>query len=224
MNDAVIFYRSFYEAVKDLPPSDYKEAVNAMLGYGMDGTEPDAFESKVAQIVYTMAKPQIEANNKRKQNGAKGAEYGKLGGRPRKKPIGVNDENPIGVNSETPKDKVKVKDKVKDKEKSKEKDKEKVKEIKHTYGEYAHVRITDTELEKLKKDFGEDMTQQAITYLDEYIEMKGYKAQNHYLAIRKWVIDAVKEHTGKERQPRQSRAAAELDDFYNMAAEWAKEG
>jgi hypothetical protein len=77
MNDAVIFYRSFYEAVKDLPPSDYKEAVNAMLGYDMDGTEPDAFESKVAQIVYTMAKPQIDANNKRYENGCKG-------GRPKK--------------------------------------------------------------------------------------------------------------------------------------------
>ena len=188
-----------------------------MLGYGMDGTEPDAFESKVAQIVYTMAKPQIEANNKRKQNGAKGAEYGKLGGRPKKNPIGVNEENPIGVNSETPKDKVKVKDKEKDKEKSKEK--EKVKEIKHTYGEYAHVKLTDTEAEKLKNEFGEDMTQAAITYLDEYIEMKGYKAQSHYLCIRKWVINAVKEH-----QPQKSKAAADLDAFYQMAADWAKEG
>ena len=92
-------------------------------------------------------------------------------------------------------------------------------ESKHAHGEYAHVLLKDSELEKLKADYGEELTQQAITYLDEYIEMKGAKYKSHYLAIRKWVIDAVKEH-----QPKKSKAAAELDDFYNMAAEWAKEG
>lgn len=52
------------------------------------------------------------------------------------------------------------------------------------------------------------MTQKAITFLDEHIEMKGYKAKSHYLAIRKWVVDAVKEKERKDqRQP--YRPAAE---------------
>ena len=92
-------------------------------------------------------------------------------------------------------------------------------ESKHAHGEYAHVLLKDSEVEKLNADYGEELTEQAIKYLDEYIEMKGAKYKSHYLAIRKWVIDAVKEH-----QPKKSKAAAELDDFYNMAAEWAKEG
>ena len=60
---------------------------------------------------------------------------------------------------------------------------------KHKYGEYQNVLLRNEELEKLKKDYNnwEDL----IKYLDEYIEMKGYKAKSHYLAIKKWVVDAV---------------------------------
>lgn len=62
--------------------------------------------------------------------------------------------------------------------------------IKHKYGEYKNVLLKDNELEKLKKEYPnyEDL----IKYLDEYIEMKGYKAKSHYLCIKKWVTDAVK--------------------------------
>lgn len=61
---------------------------------------------------------------------------------------------------------------------------------KHKYGKYNNVLLTDDEYEKLntEPDGGE-----AIQYLSEYIEMKGYKAKSHYLAIRKWVFDAIKE-------------------------------
>ena len=72
---------------------------------------------------------------------------------------------------------------------------------KHRYGEYGHVLLKDSELEKLRADFPN--WDELITYLDEYIEMKGYKAKSHYLAIRKWVVNAVKEQ--KQRQQRQQR-------------------
>lgn len=63
---------------------------------------------------------------------------------------------------------------------------------KHKYGAYANVLLKDSELEKLNSDYGEQETQAAITYLDEYIEMKGTKYKSCYLAMRKWVFDAVK--------------------------------
>jgi hypothetical protein len=68
---------------------------------------------------------------------------------------------------------------------------------KHKYGEYKHVLLTDNELERLKNDFTN--YEELINYLDEYIEMKGYKAKNHNLAIRKWVVDAVKEYKNKHK-------------------------
>lgn len=70
------------------------------------------------------------------------------------------------------------------------------KEEKHIYGEYRHVRLTDNERDKLIEQYGEVMTEDCITYLDEYIERKGYKAKNHYLTIKKWVVDAVKKEQG----------------------------
>lgn len=93
------------------------------------------------------------------------------------------------------------------------------KEPKHKYGEYKHVMLKDSDIEKLNNEIGVDLTQACITHLDEYIEMKGYKAKNHYLAIKKWVIDAVKERQTK-RQNQPSSTAQELDDFYNMSSDW----
>jgi len=63
------------------------------------------------------------------------------------------------------------------------------KDIKHKYGEYKNVLLTDNELDKLKNKYNN--WEELIKYLDEYIEMKGYKAKSHYLCIIKWVTDAV---------------------------------
>ena len=74
------------------------------------------------------------------------------------------------------------------------------KDKKHIYGEYNHVRLTDKERDQLFNDYGESESLKAIKYLDEYIEMKGYKAKSHYLCIKKWVFDAVKREKGKQEQ------------------------
>ena len=76
----------------------------------------------------------------------------------------------------------------------------KVKKEKKIYGEYGHVRLSDDECEKLKAEYGEVLTDEAVVYLDEYIEMKGYKAKSHYLAIRKWVVSAVKEQKARNKK------------------------
>lgn len=65
---------------------------------------------------------------------------------------------------------------------------------KHKYGIYKHVLLKDEELQSLQKDYSN--WEELIKYLDEYIEMKGYKAKSHYLCIKKWVVDAVKKQSG----------------------------
>ena len=79
---------------------------------------------------------------------------------------------------------------------------------KHKYGEYKHVMLTDDELAKLQTEHGYEETEAAIKYLDEYTEMKGYKCKSHYLAIKKWVYDAVKE----KKQRRQTNGMPETDN------------
>ena len=65
--------------------------------------------------------------------------------------------------------------------------------LKHKFGEYNHVLLTEEEHQKLIADYGDQETEKAIKYLDEYIEMKGAKYKSCYLALRKWVFNAVKE-------------------------------
>ena len=77
-------------------------------------------------------------------------------------------------------------------------DKDSNKPTKHIYGEYGHVRLTDDERNKLMDEYGEAETSEAIKYLDEYIEMKGYKAKSHYLCIKKWVFEAVNRNKPKQ--------------------------
>lgn len=71
MRDSVVFYRSFYEAVKDLPPEEFKESVQAILDYGLDDKPPDK-QGTIAHTVFTLVRPQIDANNRRFKNGCKG--------------------------------------------------------------------------------------------------------------------------------------------------------
>ena len=80
---------------------------------------------------------------------------------------------------------------------------------KHRHGKYNHVLLTDDEYSRLGAEF--DNAEEAIAYLDEYIELKGYKAKNHNLALRKWVFDALREQKIKnaEREKRESKVKEE---------------
>lgn len=78
---------------------------------------------------------------------------------------------------------------------------------KHKYGEYKNVLLKDEELQKLKEEY--QNWKELIRYLDEYIEMKGYKAKSHYLCIRKWVVDAV----NKQGLKRTNKDFSIVEDF-----------
>lgn len=76
----------------------------------------------------------------------------------------------------------------------------KKKSDKQKYGEFHNVLLTPEEYEKLEADFGNLYTVKAISFLDAYIEEKGYKSKSHNLAIRRWVMDAVKENESKPQR------------------------
>lgn len=100
-------------------------------------------------------------------------------------------------------------------EKSKSKrEKTPPKETKHKYGEYNNVLLTDTELEKLKAEYTD--YEARIDRLSGYIESKGAKYKSHYATIRNWARKDAEQ--GKVK----SNKAQELDNFYNMASEWAE--
>ena len=103
---------------------------------------------------------------------------------------GQSEDNVPLLSGQCPTEKEKEKEKDKDKDKYKDKDKDK-KKIKHKYGNYNHVLLTDNEKEKLLNELDEYKFNLVIEKLDEYIEETGKKYKNHYLTIKRWVIEAV---------------------------------
>ena len=87
----------------------------------------------------------------------------------------------------------------------------KPKESKKSYGELGNVKLTIKEYEKLVKDYGEELTQKAIEYLDGYIADKKYKSADNNRALRRWVFDAVKEQEQKRAKINNSQQSS-FDD------------
>lgn len=71
----------------------------------------------------------------------------------------------------------------------------------YTYGEYSNVRLSDDERSKLDEQYGPELTQRAIDWFDAYIEEKGYKCKSHYLAMKRWVFDAIKDKPKHREEP-----------------------
>ena len=71
---------------------------------------------------------------------------------------------------------------------------------KQKFGTFQNVLLTEEEQTRLVTDFGSNYTEKAIAFLDAYIEEKGYKSKSHNLAIRRWVMDAVKENEAKPKR------------------------
>lgn len=76
--DSFVVYRSFLEAIRTLPKTKRWDALEAIAAYAMDHVEPDLNQLGVAGSVFLVAKPLVDKNNRRYENG-------KLGGRPAQK-------------------------------------------------------------------------------------------------------------------------------------------
>ena len=116
--DGFIFYASFKDAIDLLSESEQLEAYRGICEYGISGKEIE-FSHPSAYAIYLMAKPQIDANNKRRTDGYKGGRPKKTTGFEIVKPL-VSEMKTTGYTNEKPKVKEKDKEKVKEKVKEKE--------------------------------------------------------------------------------------------------------
>ena len=70
MRDSMIFYRSFYESVNGLSPVVKAELYDAIFEYGLNFQEIE-FTNEISKALFTLIKPQLDANIKRFENGKK---------------------------------------------------------------------------------------------------------------------------------------------------------
>ena len=116
--DAFSLFWSFKDAIMGLEDENEKLAIyEALTDYAFLGIEPTDL-TPICKIIWKLVKPNIDSSIKRYDacvnNGKKGAEYGSLGGRPKKKKE-TPEETPEETPKETPKKPLnKNKDKNKD--------------------------------------------------------------------------------------------------------------
>lgn len=92
--DSFVFYRSFFEALQDLKDKERLKVYDAICDLALN--ENDTKLTGIAKTIFTLIRPQILSNTKKYKDGQKGAQYGKLGGRPKK------EKTPVGLLKETP--------------------------------------------------------------------------------------------------------------------------
>ncbi len=80
--ESFVFYRSFYEALQNVPKKHRTEVYEAVFAYAFESREPSL--TGVTRALWELIRPQLDASERRYENAKKGAAYGKLGGRPKK--------------------------------------------------------------------------------------------------------------------------------------------
>lgn len=85
MRNSFVFYRSYFESVKQLPVEYRERMLDAIINYALDETQPSDNDPIIKAMMINII-PNIDASNSRyeiaKANGMKGKEFGSLGGRP----------------------------------------------------------------------------------------------------------------------------------------------
>ena len=197
---AFSFYRSYYEASKDLPTKeDQADFLMAICSYIFDGVEPEI--TGVASAMFKLAKPNLDTSIKRasvgqtggkskanaKQNGSKPEANAKQNGskpEANDKQTESNDEanpkrymiNDYMINDQVINDQV-----INEKEKRDKKEKPQ----RHKCGQYNNVLLSDDELKKLKDEFPSDW-QERIERVSEYCASKGKTYKDYLATIRSW--------------------------------------
>ena len=60
------WYRSYYDALKELPAEEFRDIVLAVCAYALDGDEPEL--SGVARAIFTLIRPTLEVGRSKAEN------------------------------------------------------------------------------------------------------------------------------------------------------------
>ena len=96
MRNSFVFYKSFYESIKELAPKEQAQIYNAIFEYQFYGNEIEL--KGVCKSIFTLILPQLDANNKRYENGKKGGRPKGNQSETEEKPKGNQNETKVEAN------------------------------------------------------------------------------------------------------------------------------
>ena len=99
----------------------------------------------------------------------------------------------------------------------------KEKPVRHKYGTYKHVLLTDKDMEKLVSTYGKEVIDEYIDRMDNWIELHGKTYKNYYLALINWLKKGkVTPLEAQDPKKEQEQAAADEEYFTKLLEEQMK--
>jgi len=189
--DAFVFYRSFSEAISGLPDDARLAVYDAIVGYGLNAEYSTCTNDPVVNGFLCLIKPQIDANNRRYENGCKG-------GRPRKADDLKGERKPNKNQTET-------KPKPKEKDKDKDKDKDIIMSDFDRFWLLYDKKVGKRKTEKLYFELSSKDREQIFTTLPAYVQAtpnkKFRKDPATYINNRCWEDEIVTSGTQMKNEP-----------------------
>ena len=188
------FLPIFETLVKQGKAEQAAELTIAILRYDMDGTEPEFNDDAVSLIWLSVIRPHLDENKQKYEEVSK-ARSEAVSSRHRQND--TNSTNATNVNKCSNSKQMNTNatdididydvdiDIDNDSDIEKEKINKKEKPVKHKYGEYKNVLLSDADVEKLKDEFPFDW-QERIEKVSEYCASHGKTYKDYLATIRNW--------------------------------------
>lgn len=188
-------YLDSEDVLQDLSDEELGKLLRLLFRFANNLELETGIQNPAIRTAYRFMAAQIKREMEKYEGKCKkNAENGKKGGRPK-----------TGA----------AKEATKEAEKGTEKGTEKEKPIRHKYGEYSNVLLSDTDMQKLQDEFPNDW-QQRIERLSEYMASTGKTYKNHLATIRNWARnDAERVQQRQEQEPPPYYCGEAPEGFYD---------
>tara|TARA_B100000768_G_scaffold12768_1_gene12330 strand:+ start:1948 stop:2487 length:540 start_codon:yes stop_codon:yes gene_type:complete len=174
MRDSFIFYRSFYEATQYLEKDQKADLFDAIANYALNQEQVKL--DNVCSALFSLIKPQLDANYSKYLNGKKKAKKSKPVAKISKPltnvNVNVNDNYNVNVND--------------------------------IYMSFAHLRLSTTEFNKLLETYTKDQIDYMIGQIKNYKKNKNYSSL--YLTLLSWLKKEHKNEKKRSSDFSESRA------------------
>ena len=158
--DSMIIYRSFFEAIKELPKENQAEVWSAVYELGLNGERVEL--KGISKTIFTLIAPQLDANYKKFLNGIKPKQKqveSKTEAKPKQK-ISKTEAN-VNVN-------------VNDNEKDM-----------YIYRAFAHLSLSIEDFDKLRIEYSADQINNVLDSIENFKSNKNYSSL--YLTAKNWL-------------------------------------
>lgn len=208
--DWFVFYKSFITGIDTIPDTaEQLKAYKYIIRYWIFWECPEE-ENSIAYGFFSMAKPQIDANNKRFANGKKWWQFWHLWWAPEWNQNAVkswnnSQNNPNGVEQNNPKTTPKDKDKDKEKEKEKgcggKREANNMLDANASRWIVAKKNVYDEEIEALRLRLGAELNVDVINKIVEFDKVKKWKKIRKYAEaqIKAFITTLNTRPTDKEK-------------------------